>query len=232
MLAEHAHARHHVGDQPAAIPDAATGVITVDLGQIARNWRALAGLVAPAECGAVVKANAYGLGAGRVIPALAEAGCKSFFIATPDEAFEARALAPNATIYALDGLMPGAGEALAAARAIPVLSSLAEVAEWRELASKTGRKLGTALHLDSGLNRLGLSASDVRKLAKDDELLNALELRLVMSHLASADDPNDPKNEHQRAAFDAVRALLPSAPASLSASVRPHWGRMPACTIT
>jgi alanine racemase len=200
------------------LPAYATGLLTIDLGQIARNWQALASLVAPAQCGAVVKANAYGLGADRVIPALAKAGCQSFFIATPDEALEARRLLPAATIYALDGLMPGAGDALAAATAVPVLSSLPEIREWATLASARGAKLPAAIHIDSGLNRLGLSAKDVARIAANADDLKALDVRLVMSHLASADDPADPKNEHQRAQFETLRALLPHALASLAAS--------------
>ena len=202
----------------AALPASATGLLTIDLGQIARNWQALAALVAPAECGAVVKANAYGLGADRVIPALARAGCRSFFIATPDEAAEVRRLAPDATIFALDGLMPGAGAALLAAGAVPALSSLPEVLEWVDLAKSRGKKLAAAIHVDSGLNRLGLSAADIQNLSDSPDTLRALDVRLIMSHLACADDPADPKNEQQRAAFDTLRALLPNAPASLAAS--------------
>ncbi len=201
-----------------ALPASATGLLTIDLGQIARNWQALAALVAPAQCGAVVKANAYGLGADRVIPALVKAGCQSFFIATPDEALEARCLAPAATIYVLDGLMPGAGEALVAANAVPVLSSLPEIREWATLASARAAKLPAAIHADSGLNRLGLSAKDVAELVSSPAALKSLDIRLIMSHLASADDPADPKNEQQRAQFDKLRALLPQAPASLAAS--------------
>lgn len=202
----------------ANLPASATGLLTIDLSQIARNWKALAALVAPAECGAVVKANAYGLGADRIIPALVRAGCRTFFIATPDEAAEARQLAPDSTIFVLDGLMPGAGDALAAIDAIPVLSSLPEIAEWRQCAKDRRQKLSTALHIDSGLNRLGLSLDDVRVLAEQPDMLRDFDLRLIVSHLACADDPLDAKNEQQRAVFNAVRALLPKAPASLAAS--------------
>lgn len=202
----------------AALPASATGLLTIDLAQIARNWQALAALVAPAVCGAVVKANAYGLGADRIIPALVAAGCNTFFIATPDEAIEARRLAPDATLFALDGLMPGAGEALLAVNAIPVLSSLTEIYEWRDHAKARGQKLNAAVHIDSGLNRLGLSKSDVSALATDTKALSALNLDLVMSHLACADDPADEKNEQQRKTFDRLRRLLPKARASLSAS--------------
>ncbi len=117
------------------IPAAATGVITIDLRQLVANWRALSELVAPAECGAVVKADAYGLGAGRVIPALWSAGCRTFFIATPDEAETARRLVPAATIYALDGLIAGATADLISSAAIPVLGSIDEICAWVQAAS-------------------------------------------------------------------------------------------------
>lgn len=202
----------------AELPPDATGIITIDLSALQANWRALAGLVAPAECGAVVKADAYGLGAAEIIPALALAGCRTFFVATPEEGRAARLLVPHARLFALDGLFPGAAPLLLAADVAPVLSSFAEIEEWAAEASRLGRRVPSALQIDTGLNRLGLSASDVKRLAGRPELLGALDLRLVMSHLACADDPSHPHNGRQRAAFNRRRALLPEAPASLAAS--------------
>ena len=199
------------------IPASATGVITVDLRQIRTNWRSLSERVAPAECGAVVKADAYGLGAARVIPALNAAGCRSFFVATPGEAIAARRLAPEATIYALDGLLPGAGAELIGCGAVPVLASLEEVREWAALATDSGRRLPAALHVDTGLNRLGLSWSDVSVL-DGEGFIERIDLRLVMSHLACADNAVDPKNEEQREAFDKMRWYFPDVRASLAAS--------------
>jgi len=111
------------------IPVGATGTIVIDLAQACANWRALARHVAPAACGAVVKADAYGMGAARIIPALAAAGCRDFFVATPQEASAARELAPNSVIYVLDGLIPGTARDLMSIGAIPVLASLREVRE-------------------------------------------------------------------------------------------------------
>ena len=202
------------------LPADATGLITVDLDALCANWRALAQLVAPAECGAVVKADAYGLGAAEVIPALARAGCRTFFIATPEEASAARRLVPSARLFALDGLVPGSAQNLVAADVAPVLSGLDEIADWSAYARQAGRRLPAALHVDSGLNRLGLSAGDVSILAGERERLEHLDVRLVMSHLACADDPDHPHNARQRAAFEQRRATLalPSASASLAAS--------------
>ncbi len=114
----------------AAIPAGATGVILVDLAQLRANWQALARHVAPAECGAVVKADAYGVGAERVIPALFSAGCRSFFVATLDEAAQARALASGATVYVLDGLLPGTARDMVRLGATPVLTNLEDVRTW------------------------------------------------------------------------------------------------------
>ena len=197
---------------------AETGVLRVDLDAIAGNWRALAERVAPAACGAVVKADAYGLGVGRILPALAAAGCGTFFVATPREAAEARALNSRVRIFVLDGLFPGSADDILAASAIPCLASMAELEEWSGFARRIGVRLPAALHLDSGLNRLGLPKGEVQRLAGRLELLEPLDLVLVMSHLASADDPSDPANAAQREAFVALRALLPRAPASLAAS--------------
>jgi alanine racemase len=195
-----------------------TGVLCIDLEALCRNWRALARRVAPAECGAVVKADAYGLGIARVLPALAAAGCQTFFVATPREASEARGLAARARIFVLDGLFPGAADDILAAGAIPCLASLAEVEEWAAHARRIGARLACALHVDSGLNRLGLPAAEVQRLAARAELLGSLDVVLVMSHLAAADDPADPANAAQLETFTRLRRLLPAAPASLAAS--------------
>ena len=196
----------------------ATGVIIIDLARIGANWRALAALVRPAECAAVVKADAYGLGAARIIPTLVRAGCRTLFVATANEAVEARALAPEAVIYVLDGLIPGSAESLIATRARPVLASLPEVQEWASLRPANGRRHLAALQVDSGLNRLGLSTEDLSRLVANYSLFSSLNIALVLSHLACADDAADPKNAAQLVAFNRLRARLPHAPASLAAS--------------
>ena len=198
--------------------DGLPGLVTVDLHQVAANWRALAALSAPAECAAVVKADAYGLGADRVVPALLEAGCKTFFVATVDEAAQVRAHTNDAVIYALDGLMGGSGPRLADLGARPALASLDDCLEWAALCDARDRVMGAAVHIDTGLNRLGLSAADVSKLAADASLFNRIGVSLVMSHLACADAPENPMNAVQLLAFEQLRAALPPAPASLAAS--------------
>ncbi len=219
---------------PDRLPAGTTGVVTVDLAALAGNWRALAALVAPAECAAVVKADAYGLGAAEVVPALAKAGCRTFFVATAQEAAQIRTLAPSATIYVLDGLLPGSAEALHAINARPVLSSLEQVKEWAASTTEfpsplragvRGREnpigrggIFCALQLETGLNRLGLGEAEIRALASDTDLLGRLDIGLIMSHLACADDPAHPMNSKQLARFRELSALLPAARRSLAAS--------------
>src|SRR5205823_3826699 len=122
------------------------------------NWRKLEKTAVPAECGAVIKADAYGCGTAPVARALALAGCKTFFVATPDEARIARAAAPpQAAIYVLDGFFQNCGVDFAAIDARPVIGDLNELAEWDVFCRRTGWRGGAAIHIDTGLNRLGLT---------------------------------------------------------------------------
>ena len=173
----------------------------------------------------MVKADAYGLGMAEVAPALARAGCKTFFVATLGEAAELRALLLDATIYVLGGLLKDTGPVYRALGLRPVLNSAAEVEEWAAFCSAVRAKLPAAIHIDSGMNRLGLSADEVASLARAKGLLGTLELTLLMSHLACADEPDHAKNETQRKTFDSLRAKLPKAPASLANSAGILLGR-------
>ncbi|MBI1650552.1 alanine racemase [Hyphomicrobium sulfonivorans] len=202
----------------AAIPASATGVITIDLAQLRANWRALAMHVAPAGCAAVVKADAYGLGAARIVPALYQAGCRNFFVATFDEAAAALKYAPGATVYILDGVMPGAARDIAALGARPVLTSLGEVDAWAALAAQDEAAPPAALHVDTGLHRLGMAEDELEALVADDALMARLDFAVVMSHLACADEASHAMNRQQLETFKRLRAKLPRARASLAAS--------------
>jgi alanine racemase len=182
-------------------------------------------LAADAECAAVVKADAYGLGMHRVAPALARAGCTTFFVATLAEAEALRALLPRATIYVLSGLMPGTAAIYRAHDLRPVLNSAAEIAEWAAYCEAQGEQLPCAVHLDSGMNRLGLSAPEVDRVADAAKLWRSMTLALVMSHLACSDEAAHPKNDAQRSLFDKLRAKLPKALASLANSAGILLGR-------
>lgn len=204
--------------QQSTTDPAAPAILTVDLGALCGNYRLLRARAAPAECAAVVKADAYGTGAVEAATALAGAGCRTFFVATLGEAWAIRGAIGESALYVLDGLFPDAAPGFAEIEARPVLGSLPEVEEWAAFCRVDGVRRPAAIHIDTGMNRLGLRVDDVEKLAGLPELRDGFAPTLVMSHLACADDPLNPMNEAQRVAFDTARAKLPPMPASFANS--------------
>ncbi len=202
-----------------AIPPNARAVLTIDLGALRRNWAALNAASGRAECAGVIKANAYGLGIEPVVQALIDGGCRTFFVATLAEARIVRDAEAGAAIYVLDGLLPGACPHYAGFDLRPALSSLEQIREWAAYCDAVGRRLPAAIHIDTGMSRLGLTEDEVAHLAGPDRgLFDKIDCALVMSHLACADEPAHPMNAAQKEKFDALRAQLPSAPASLANS--------------
>jgi alanine racemase len=201
----------------AAATATASGVLTVDLDAIVANWRKLEKTAVPAECAAVIKADAYGCGADPVARALAAAGCKTFFVATLDEARAVRAAAPPATIYVLDGFFQNSGDACARIDAKPVIGDLNELAEWDVFCRRSGWAGGAAIHIDTGMNRLGLTIAEAQGIIPR---INAGDhgITLVMSHLACAEALNHPLNARQLAAFREIASLFSGVPASLANS--------------
>jgi alanine racemase len=188
-------------------------LLTIDLGAVAANWRALDALSAPSvETAAVVKADAYGLGAARVAPALAAAGARSFFVAIAEEGAALReALGPGPAIHVFAGLMPGDAPLFRDFDLVPCLNSPAQMAD--AATHLAGRPV--ALQLDSGMHRLGLSGPE---LAAAADLLPRLAPVLAISHLACADDPGHPLNRRQAETFAARAAALPGVRLSLAAT--------------
>jgi alanine racemase len=204
-------------NQAAALATA-TGVLTVDLDAIVANWRKLEKTAVPAECSAVIKANAYGCGTAPVAAALAAAGCKTFFVATLDEARAARAALPSsAVIYVLDGFFQNCGDAYARFDIKPVIGDLNELAEWDVFCRRSGWTGGAAIHIDTGMNRLGLSITEAQGIIPR---INAGDhgITLVMSHLACAEALHHPLNAKQLASFREIASLFSGVPASLSNS--------------
>jgi len=183
--------------------DASTAVLSIDLAAIAENYRTLAAKVAPATCGAAVKADAYGLGVAMVAPVLHRAGCADFFVATLDEALALRPILPGSKIYILNGLPSGAAEIVAAASLIPVLGTIGQVEDWGRYCRAQGPR-PAALMIDSGMSRLGLSAGDMARLAGDAALLQGIPVVHAMSHLACSDDADNPMNLRQLTQFHAL----------------------------
>lgn len=202
-----------------AIPtDLAGAVLSIDLDALQANYRLLSKKAGKAACGAAVKGNAYGLGLAPVARALWDAGCRDFFVARPKEGEDLRALLPRAVIYVLDGLFPGQAEFYARNDLRPALISLEEAREWAAFGRRYGRALPCAIHIDTGINRLGLTLAEFDELLADGFLKEGLDMALLMSHLACADDPPHPLNKTQLQRFRALRKKLPNVPASLANS--------------
>jgi len=193
----------------------AGGILTIDLAAIAANWGALGARAAPARCAAVIKADGYGCGIEQVASTLAQAGCETFFVANLAEARRARAVVSGATVYVLNGLLPGTAPAYAEANLRPVLGSVAEMEEWDGFCRSSGWHGAAALHFDTGMNRLGFpheqAAQIAGRTAKDQGIA------LVMSHFACSEEEH-PLNAIQIERFRAVRAQFPGIFGSLSNS--------------
>ena len=184
-----------------------SAILHIDLAAIVENWRLLAARAAPGAVAGVVKANAYGLGADKVAPALRAAGCRHFFVAHLAEGIALReTLGSGPVIAVLNGFAPGAdGDAAL----VPVLNSLGDVLAHAAAGRSAGQARRALLHLDTGMARLGLDAAEQARLVADHSLLAGLDLLYIMTHLACADEPNHPLNAEQAARFDRACAVLP-----------------------
>jgi alanine racemase len=191
----------------------AGAILEIDLGAVVANWQLLAETAAPAQCAAVVKANAYGLGAPSVARALQAGGCRLFFVATLDEAIALRgALGPEQEIAVFNGVLPGTAAEFSAHRLVPVLNDPGQIEIWKSFTASPA-----ILHVDTGMSRLGLTAREFAALAAD--LPNSgIAWRAVISHLACADTPDHPLSAKQRSRFAAAAKQLPGVPAGLAAS--------------
>ena len=183
--------------------------LTVDSAALAANWRALDTLSGGARAGAAVKADCYGLGVHACLPVLRDAGCETFFVAHWSEVASVLAHVPGAQIAVLHGVLNEAECAYARSTgAVPVINSLDQAERWQ--ASGGGL---CHLMVDTGINRLGIAASEA-----NDARIAALEVDILMSHLASADEDASPMNARQLAAFRSVRGAIPHRRASLANS--------------
>ena len=197
----------------------APGRLSIDLGALADNWRALARRAAPGRAAAVVKANAYGIGLQEALPALWTAGARAFFVAHFAEGAQARRLLPGeATIYVLNGLESDVEPAdYAEHRLAPAIGSEGELERWAAFAKQRDRARSCALHLDTGMNRLGFE-SLARLEAAMERHGRASGADLLMSHFVSSEIPGDPINAAQIERFEAARQAFPALPASLANS--------------
>lgn len=193
----------------------ATPTLTVDTAAIVANWQLLRNRFTGRETGAVVKADAYGLGMAPVAMALAAAGCDTFFVATLDEGIALRAALPDRRILVFHGVQSGEEFAFRQHRLIPVLNSPEQIARWRPVAKEFAHAV-SALHIDTAMARLGVQPLEFEQLLKRDaDLLRDCRVGLLMSHFACASEAEHPTNGEQLNWFNHARALAPEIPASL-----------------
>ncbi|WP_416797648.1 alanine racemase [Ciceribacter azotifigens] len=196
-----------------------SGILSIDLAALARNYERLSGDLAPAKAAAVVKADAYGLGADRVARRLYAHGCRYFFVAQFTEALALRPrLSADAAVFVLNGLQPGNEQACARGGIIPVINSLEQWRRWAAVAKEVGRRLPAVLQFDTGMSRLGLAPEDRPVLAELLKTENGIDVLFVMSHLASADDPDSVQNGDQQAEMECIAAEFPQFPVSFANS--------------
>lgn len=210
----------HIAFTSAENSDIAGSFLDINLDALKRNYRYLANRGKKADCAAVIKADAYGIGLEQAANALWQEGCRTFFVALPKEGARARKILPQATIYILNGLMSQQACGFYQQHELrPVLGSLDEVDLWQSHCATTQTDLPCAIHFDTGMNRLGLSLKSAHLLA-DRIKANALSFTpsLIMSHLACADTPLHPLNTQQLDKFRTIRALFPDIPASFANS--------------
>jgi alanine racemase len=188
--------------------------ITIDLAALAANYAQLRSRAAGAEVAAVVKANAYGLGVGPVADRLTQEGCHTFFVGTLTEGLELRQLQPGARVFVLNELPVGSASQYVGQQLLPVLNTMDEVRTWAAQAAGAP----AALQIDTGMTRAGLAAADVSALCADSNLCQSLNLVLLMSHLACADEPAHALNRQQLGRFAALRRHWPGVPWSIANS--------------
>lgn len=191
--------------------------LEVDLSALVRNWQLLKATHKGQDCAAVVKANAYGLGVESAAAALADAGCRHFFVATLGEAVELRQLLTSQFIYVFNGVQKGETTTFLEYNLIPVLNSLPQFERWEQAVAEI-EAAPSALHVDTGMNRLGLSIDAAEKLAMEPERIARAQVRLLLSHLACGGEPPHPMNARQLERFQHIRQCFPTLPASLANS--------------
>jgi len=192
-----------------------TPTLTVSLPAIVANWQTLRARFTGDECAAVVKADAYGLGAIEVSEALEKAGCHTFFVATLEEAIALRSALPDVRILVFHGVLAGEEFAFAAHRLIPVLNSIPQIERWKPVAAEHVHAV-SALHIDTAMGRLGLQVGEFVALMKKNPLaLVECRVGLILSHFACAPEAENPLNVEQLTLFQKALALAPEIPASL-----------------
>lgn len=221
-MVESALKQQSMHDQP---PPYVCGWLEVDLNTVASNYAILCDHLSHTQCAAVVKADAYGLGAKIISQRLYTEGCRHFFVAHLDEALAIRSLIPEASIYVFSGCLEGTEIELMEHKLIPVLNDYGMFQRWIAYGKLHGKRLPGMLHIDTGMNRIGFDTYDLKKLTENMCILSGLQLQGVMSHLACSPDKNHPQNEKQRELFEQICTYFPKITKSLADTAGIYLGR-------
>jgi len=194
--------------------------LEVNIDLIVNNYRLIKNKVGDTECAAVLKADAYGMGASIIAKALDKAGCSIYFVATIDEGLELRAcFGKNKNkIVVLSGLLEGTGDVFYKNKLTPVLNDLEQIQRWGIYNREKKRSAPSIIHIDTGMNRLGLTIDEFQHIVERPNELHGLQVEWVMSHLACGDQPGDAMNPKQLSLFSNAKETLPKVKASLSNS--------------
>ena len=198
----------------------ANSFLVIDVDAIVSNYQTLRSKLTNAHCAATLKANAYGLGIKKIAPALDKAGCPTFFVATLDEAVELRKIltSKRKSILVLNGFLTGTGSIFKQYNITPVLNNSRQLEKWVDFNTTLKERQKAALHLDTGMNRLGLDNTDLRRLMNNPQILIKANIYMLLSHLACSDEPKNPMNKNQLLEFNSWIKHLPSMTASFANS--------------
>ena len=187
------------------------GLLTINLDALARNYRLLRDTAMPSKCGAVIKANAYGLGIQPITQRLFDEGCRQFFVATVAEGLALRQQFVAPEIYVLAGAQVGEESLVREAKLIPVLNSREQIVRWAEFVD--AKRYPAVIHIDTGMTRLGIDGNELNQAALDE-----LEIAYLMTHLVCADDPDNQINWDQIEIFARQCHRLPPLKTSIGNS--------------
>ena len=205
----------------------ANSFLVIDVDAIVSNYQTLRSKLTKAYCAATLKANAYGLGIKKIAPALDKAGCQTFFVATLDEAVELRKIltSKRKSILVLNGFLTGTGPIFKQYNITPVLNNFCQLEKWVDFNATLNERQKAALHLDTGMNRLGLDNTDFRRLMKNPQILIKANIYMLLSHLACSDEPKNTMNNRQLLEFNSLIKRLPRLTASLANSGGIYLGK-------
>jgi alanine racemase len=194
-------------------------ILEVNLTRIKNNYTTISNKVKK-DCviAAAVKADGYGLGMDNAAKAMQDAGCRSFCVAYVEEGLNLRECMANIKIFILNGIQKEDVEITAKKNLIPVLNDLYQIELWNAYAMKINKKLPAVIHIDTGMARLGLTESNTERVADNPDFTSHLDIEYIMSHLACADEPQNPANQRQLSLLNQYINLFPNTKISLANS--------------